>query len=77
MKYVEWRQALSEELMALLTNGTWDLIPPSTTQNMVGCKWVFISNEILMGPFLAIKLDLLLKDSINDPALTFMRHLVR
>lgn len=36
-----WRQAMSEGFDALIRNGTWDLVPPSAVQNLVGCKWVF------------------------------------
>ena len=30
-----------KEFDALLRNGSWDLIPPHPSQNLVGCKWVF------------------------------------
>lgn len=36
-----WRAAMSSEFTTLLKNGTWDLVPPSSAQNVVGCKWVF------------------------------------
>ena len=32
---------MSDELIALLQSGTWDLVPSSPSQNMVGCKWIF------------------------------------
>ena len=41
LKQVEWRQAMFEKLTALLRNGTWELVPSSSSQNVVGCKWVF------------------------------------
>jgi hypothetical protein len=31
---------MSDEFNALLRNGMWDLVPPSTSTNLVGCKWV-------------------------------------
>ncbi|PRQ16261.1 putative RNA-directed DNA polymerase [Rosa chinensis] len=37
----EWRAAMTEEINALLKNNTWTLVPPSSSQNTVGCKWVF------------------------------------
>ncbi|KAM0972168.1 hypothetical protein ACFX2A_020331 [Malus domestica] len=37
----EWRAAMTEEINALFLNNTWVLVPPSPTQNKVGCKWVY------------------------------------
>lgn len=37
----KWKQAMALQHQALLTNGTWELVPLSPTQNVVGCKWVF------------------------------------
>lgn len=34
----EWRAAMMEEFDALLKNQTWELVPPSPTMNVVGCK---------------------------------------
>jgi Reverse transcriptase (RNA-dependent DNA polymerase)/gag-polypeptide of LTR copia-type/GAG-pre-integrase domain len=36
-----WVDAMNKEHAALLTNQTWELVPPSPEQNVVGCKWVF------------------------------------
>ena len=33
-----WCQAMSEEFDVLLRNGTWDLVPRTADQNLVGCK---------------------------------------
>ena len=41
LHYPKWRAAMSDEFNALLRNGTWDLVPPSSSTNLVGCKWVF------------------------------------
>ena len=40
-KYPHWRQAMQEEFTALCNTGTWSLVPPHPSQNLVGCKWVF------------------------------------
>ena len=32
---------MSDELNALLHNGTWKFVPLTSSQNVVGCKWVF------------------------------------
>jgi len=36
-----WREAMSFELTALMCHDTWQLVPPPTDCNIVGCKWVF------------------------------------
>ena len=48
LKDPRWRAAMSTEFDALLRNGTWDLVSLALSQNLVGCKWVFVSNENLM-----------------------------
>jgi hypothetical protein len=40
-KHPAWRDAMNLEFDALLCNGTWTLVPPTTEMNIVGCKWVF------------------------------------
>lgn len=41
MKDHQWRQAMSSEFDALVKNGTWELVPPTGVENIVGCKWIF------------------------------------
>jgi len=41
LKDPKWRQAMSDEFNALIRNGTWQLIPTNSSQNVVGCKWIF------------------------------------
>lgn len=37
----KWHQAMFEQYDALVRNGTCELVPPDSTQNLVGCKWIF------------------------------------
>ena len=36
-----WKQAMTDEFQALLCNQTWSLVPPSSAQRVVQCKWAF------------------------------------
>lgn len=49
LKDPQWRRAMSDEFTALLRHGTWELVPPSTHIQPVGCKWVFCVKRKLDG----------------------------
>jgi hypothetical protein len=40
-KHAIWCAAMTDEINVLLKNKTWTLVPPSSSQNLIGCKWVF------------------------------------
>lgn len=40
-KSPQWRAAMLEEFRAFLQNHTWDLVPPTQSQNVIGCKCVY------------------------------------
>lgn len=40
-KFPQWRRAMSEEIDALLKQGTWTLISPSSHHPPLGCKWTY------------------------------------
>ncbi|KAL5563338.1 hypothetical protein UlMin_033085 [Ulmus minor] len=40
LKDQKWRRAMSQEYDALVRNGTWELVPPASSHNIVGCKWI-------------------------------------
>lgn len=41
MRDEQWRSAASNEINAMIQNDTWDLVPPASNRNVVGCRWVF------------------------------------
>lgn len=36
-----WLSAMEDEMQALRSNNTWDLVPRPSTSNIVGSKWVY------------------------------------
>lgn len=40
-KSVHWRKAMKLEFEALMKNQTWELVPPSSSQNIVDCKCLY------------------------------------
>lgn len=40
-KIPEWHQGMDAEINALIRNGTWSLVPPTSNMNIVGCRWVY------------------------------------
>ena len=40
-QFSQWCSAMDEEFTTFTRQGTWTLVPPSPSQNVVGCKWVF------------------------------------
>ena len=40
-QHPQWCSAMAAKFDALQRQGTWVLVPPSPSQNVVGCKWVF------------------------------------
>ena len=41
LKDPRWRKAMADEFTALISHGTWELVPKSSAPNLIGCKWVF------------------------------------
>lgn len=77
IKYVEWREAMSDELQHFfeMVHGiSCHLAPLKMLLVVNGCSTL---NDILMALFLSIKLALLLKVFISSLALIFMTSLVR
>ena len=41
LKNAKWRKVVLEEMKALESNGTWDVVQQPKGTKVVGCKWVF------------------------------------
>lgn len=41
LKVPIWMKAMTEEVDALHSQGTWSLVSLLTNKNLVGCKWIF------------------------------------
>jgi hypothetical protein len=41
VQYPKWCTAMQEEYDALQRQGTWSLVSPPPSKNIVGCKWVY------------------------------------
>uniref|UniRef100_A0A2N9G8U7 Reverse transcriptase Ty1/copia-type domain-containing protein n=1 Tax=Fagus sylvatica TaxID=28930 RepID=A0A2N9G8U7_FAGSY len=75
VKSSEWRQAMNVEFDALLKNHTWKFGPCSfLLRTLLAANGYFASSEKPTVPSKGTKLALLPKGSINNPALTTMRH---
>ncbi|GAA0168579.1 transmembrane signal receptor [Lithospermum erythrorhizon] len=41
IKYLHSKQAMTEEYNVVMHNRTWSLVTPSSSQNVIGSKWIF------------------------------------
>lgn len=71
LKISHWRQAMAEEVTALASHGTWDLVPPPENCNLVGCKWVFAVKRKPDGQVERYKARLVAKGFHQRPGVDF------
>ncbi|OIT24151.1 putative mitochondrial protein, partial [Nicotiana attenuata] len=72
IKDVHWRRTMSEEYNVLIRNGTWELVPPSPSQNVIGCKWVFKTKLKQDGLLDRYKARLVAKGYHQRPGIDFV-----
>ena len=70
-KIPHWRKAMSEEYDALLSNHTWNLVPPHHSQNIIGCKWIFKIKKNSDGTVSRYKARLVAKGFHQRPGIDF------
>ncbi|KAK2978061.1 hypothetical protein RJ640_015699 [Escallonia rubra] len=70
-KLPEWRSVMTEEINALLRNGTWSLVPYHSNMNVVGCKWVFCVKKKADGSLERYKARLVAKGFHQQPGADF------
>ncbi|KAL2481764.1 Retrovirus-related Pol polyprotein from transposon RE1 [Abeliophyllum distichum] len=71
LKDENWCQDMSDKLNVLLKNGTWELVPPHASQNVVGCKWVFRIKRNLDGTISWYKARLVAQGFHQRPGLDY------
>ena len=67
----KWRNAMSAEFDALALNGTWSLVPPDSSQNLIGCKWVFRTKRKSDGTLDKFKARLVAKGFHQRPGIDY------
>ncbi|KAK0572541.1 hypothetical protein LWI29_033229 [Acer saccharum] len=70
-KFLEWRNAMSAEYDALVKNGTWTLVPSHSSQNVIGCKWIFRIKRHPDGSVARYKARLVAKGFHQRPGIDF------
>lgn len=71
VKHSHWQSAMSDEFLALIRNGTWELIPPHKALNIIGCKWVFKTKLKVDGTVEQHKARLIAKGFHKRPEMDF------
>jgi hypothetical protein len=71
IKDAHWRKAMNVEFDALLKNQTWTLIPSSSAQNIIGCKWVFRIKRKADGTIEQHKVRLVAKGFHQQPGVDY------
>ena len=71
MKHPQWQAAMSAEFNALLSNGTWDLIPKQPHFNIIGNKWIFRIKRNINGSIARYKAHLAAKGFHQRPGIDY------
>ena len=62
---------MPDEYDALVCNRTWELVPVTPKQNVVGCKWIFCTKYLPDGSINRYKARLVAKGFHQHPGVDF------
>ncbi|XP_070674720.1 uncharacterized protein [Malus domestica] len=66
-----WFKAMQEEISALHTQGTWNLVVLPSLKNLVGCKWIFKIKRHSNGTIARHKARLVAKGFSQEPGIDY------
>jgi hypothetical protein len=70
-QFSQWQDAMLSEFQALQRQETWTLVPPSSKQNLVGCRWVYKLKRNSDGSIARYKARLVAKGYHQQPGMDF------
>ena len=70
-KIPQWHAAMASEFDALQRQATWTLVPPSSSQHVIGCRWVFKLKRNTDGSVARFKARLVAKGNHQQAGLDF------
>lgn len=71
LKTQHWRDAMNDEFRALMRNKTWVLVPHTSSQKLIDCKWVYKTKFKQDGSILKHKAQLVAKGFQQAPGLDY------
>uniref|UniRef100_A0A2N9G1P2 Integrase catalytic domain-containing protein n=1 Tax=Fagus sylvatica TaxID=28930 RepID=A0A2N9G1P2_FAGSY len=70
-KIPQWHEAMASEFAALQRQATWTLVPSSSSQHVIGCRWVFKLKRNTDGSVARFKAHLVAKGNHQKAGLDF------